>query len=279
MKLIVNFTPTGMIPTKEMTPHVPVQPNEIIEQVHECCEVGITLVHLHARDEETGVPTYKKSVYQEIMEGIEKHCPDLVLVTSLSGRNFSEFEKRSEPLELRPDMASLTLASMNFVRHASLNSPQMVQDLAAKMMEYGVKPEFEAFDLGMVNYGKYMISKGMAGPPPYYFNLFFGNIAGVQADMAHAGLMVRDLPEDSYWAFGGIGPAAQLPINAMAIAAGGGVRVGLEDNIHYDFDRNKLASNVELVKRIHQMAEIFEREVMTPKEFGELGFYNKSRRA
>ncbi|GAG13590.1 unnamed protein product, partial [marine sediment metagenome] len=220
---------------------------------------------------------YKKHVYEKIVEGLRKHCPDLVLVTSLSGRDFNEFEKRSQCIELKPDMASLTLASMNFVKSASVNSPQMVQELSAKMLEYGVNPEFEAFDLGMVNYAKYLIKKGLSGPPPYYFNLFFGNIAGTQADLSHAGLMVRDLPEKSYWSFGGIGNTAQLQVNTMAIATGGGVRVGLEDNIHYDAGRKKLASNIDLVKRIHSIAGIFEREVMTPKEFGELGFYNKKR--
>ena len=277
MKLIVNLTPTGMIPTKKMTSHVPISANEIVEQVHECYEVGITMVHLHARDEKTGVPTYKKDIYHKIFEGIRKICRDLVIVGSLSGRNVSEFEKRSEVIELKPDMASLTLSSMNFVRHASVNSPQMVKDLMEKMLKYGVKPEFEAFDLGMVNYAKYLIQKSLAGPPPYYFNLFFGNIAGVQADLAHAGLMVRDLPDNSYWAFGGIGPDAQLPINTIAIATGGGVRVGLEDNIHFDLARTKLATNIELVKRIHQIAEIFQRKVMPAKEFGELGFHNPDR--
>jgi 3-keto-5-aminohexanoate cleavage enzyme len=276
-KLIVNLTPTGMIPTKEMTPHVPVSPNEIIEQVHECYEVGITMAHLHARDEDTGLPTYKKTTYEKIFEGIRKFCPDLVLVGSLSGRNFKEFEKRSQVIELRPDMASLTLSSMNFVKHASVNSPQMVQSLLEKMLEYGVRPEFEVFDLGMLNYGNYLIGKGLAGPPPYYFNLFFGNIAGLQVDLIHAGATIKDLPEDSYWSFGGVGPLAQFSINMIAIALGGGVRVGLEDSIHFDRDRKHLATNVGLIKRIHQVAEICNRPVMKPSEFGELGFYNPER--
>src|SRR5687767_9289503 len=105
--LIINFTPTGMVPTKAMNPAVPIEVNEIIEEVHLAFEEGITLVHLHARDE-NGVPTYKKSVYESIINGIRSHCPELVLCLSLSGRNFNEFEKRSEPVELSPDMGSLT---------------------------------------------------------------------------------------------------------------------------------------------------------------------------
>jgi len=272
--LILNLTPTGMIPTKEMTPHVPISPNEIIEQVHEADEIGITMVHLHARDE-TGIPTYKSNIYREIMEGIRKFSPDLVLVFSLSGRDFPEFDKRSEPIELKPDMASLTLSSLNFVKQASMNSPEMVKNLALKMKEYGVKPELEAFDLGMINYGNYLISKKII-EPPYYINLFFGNIAGAQANLAQIGLAIKELPKDVIWSLAGLGNT-QLPVNTYSIASGGGVRVGLEDNIHFDGNRKVLATNIDLVKRIHKIADIFERKIMKAKDFGNLGFYNKDR--
>jgi 3-keto-5-aminohexanoate cleavage enzyme len=98
-KLILNFAPTGMVPTKTMTPHVPIQVNDIIEQVHEAAEIGISLVHLHARDA-SGEPTWKKEIYGKIMDGIRKHCPDLVLCISLSGRNFNEFDKRSNCIQI-----------------------------------------------------------------------------------------------------------------------------------------------------------------------------------
>jgi len=107
--LIINFTPTGMIPRKEQTPHVPVSTDEIIEEVHKADELGITMVHLHARNND-GNPTYKADVYDKILSGLRKHCPDLVLCVSLSGRDFPEIEKRSEVLQLKPDMGSLTLS-------------------------------------------------------------------------------------------------------------------------------------------------------------------------
>ena len=117
MDCIVNFTPTGMIPTKEMTPHVPVTPDEIVDQVLEASDTGITMVHLHARDKE-GIPTYKAETFAEIISGIRKYDRELVIVATLSGRNISEFEKRSQPLtltgDLKPDMGSLTLSSVNF---------------------------------------------------------------------------------------------------------------------------------------------------------------------
>lgn len=274
--LVINFTPTGMIPVRSMTPHVPVTPQEIIEQVHEAYEVGITMAHLHAREIETEVPTYKAEIYRDILEGVRKHCPGLIVCISLSGRNFNTFEKRSEAIELYPDMGSLTLSSLNFPRQASVNAPDMIVQLAEKMNAYGVKPELEVFDLGMVNYAHYLIRKGIL-QAPYYFNLLYGNVAGMQADMTHVGVTIRDLPPDSYWSLAGIG-GAQLPMNMMAIAMGGGVRVGLEDNIYWDNNRTELATNIGLVKRIHDLADLAQRRIMKPEELGSRGFYNSKLR-
>lgn len=270
--LIINMAPTGMIPTKDMTSHAPIQISEVIEDVHEAYELGITMVHIHGRDQESGVPTYKSDVYGKIIAGIRKFAPDLILCVSLSGRNFGEFEKRAEPLQLegdlKPDMGSLTLSSVNFNKQASVNEPQMIQDLAAEMKNKGIVPELEAFDSGMINYAHYLIRKKLI-EPPYYFNLLLGNIACAQADLLHAGIMIRDLPEQSFWSLAGIGNS-QLAMNSMAIAMGGGVRVGLEDNIFYDLNRKKLARNIDLIKRIHVLAEANERAVMKPAELRQL---------
>jgi uncharacterized protein (DUF849 family) len=268
MDLIVNFTPNGMLPTKKMTPHVPVTVAEIVEDVHRAVETGITMAHLHARDEETGAPTYRAEVYGRIVEGVRAHAPDLVICLSLSGRNWSEFEKRAAPLTLdgaaKPDMGSLTLSSLNFPREASLNAPDMVVALAERMQERGILPELEAFDTGMVNVARYLEKKGLLRPP-HYFNLLFGNVAGAQADLLHVGALLRDLPPDSLWSLAGIGDA-QLSMNAAAIAMGGGVRVGLEDNIWFDAARTRLASNADLLRRIHDLAACHGRAVMRPAE-------------
>lgn len=268
MNLIVNFAPTGMIPTKEMTPHVPVSVNEIVEDVQEALEIGITMVHLHARDEYTGEPTYRVEVYRDIIEQIRTFSKDLVVCVSLSGRTFKELEKRAEPLQLdgdlKPDMGSLTLSSVNFNREVSMSSPSMIQSLAREMKRRGVLAELEAFDAGMINYAKYLERKGLL-EPPHYFNLLLGNIACAQADLLHAGVMVRDLPPQSFWSLAGIGDA-QLMMNSIGVASGGGVRIGLEDNIWYDQNRTKLARNRDLVRRIHKLAESNERKVMSPQE-------------
>ncbi len=263
--LILNFTPTGMIPTKHHTQFVPISISEIIEDVHHAVEVGISMVHIHARDENNGLPTYKKETYAKIIEGIRQFSKDLVICVSLSGRTFKTFEERSDVLnltgDLKPDMGSLTLSSLNFNKIESVNSPEMIGKLALAMKTKGIKPELEAFDSGMINYAKYLFKKELIAPP-YYFNLLFGNIACAQADLLHVGVMINDLPENSIWSLAGIGDM-QLKMNSLSIAMGGGVRVGLEDNIWFDKGRTKLAANIDLLKRIHHISEANERQVMS----------------
>lgn len=271
-KFILNFTPTGMIPTREMTPHVPLTPDEIVEQVQDVSALGANMVHLHARDPITGRPAYQKEIYAEIIRGIRKENKDLILCVSTSGRDFNEFEKRSDCLDLdgdlKPDCASLTLSSLNFNKQASINTPQMIQALAKKMLDRKIKPELEAFDLGMINYAKYLIRKGLLAGP-YYFNLILGNIACAQANILSLGLMIGELPEGSIWSVGGIGND-QLKMNIMSIVSGGGVRVGLEDNIWYDKERTRLSTNHDLISRIISIAHTMGCEPYSPKEARDL---------
>jgi len=273
-KIVINFCPTGMVPTKKMTPHVPVSPSEIIEQTHEAYEVGITIAHLHAREKD-GVPTWKPEVYKEIFEGVRKHCPDLIICGSTSGRNFPEFEKRSAVIELRPDMCSLTLSSLNFIRQASVNDPEMIVNLVKKMEEYGVVPELECFDLGMINYGNYLIDKKYI-EGPFYWNLIFGNIAGFQPSFSQIGTALNEIPKDHFISLAGLG-SDQLPVNSTAISMGYGTRIGIEDNIWWDEKRSRPVTNIDLIKRSHELIEINQKTFFNPKEFGELGFYNRKR--
>lgn len=266
--LIINFTPTGMIPTKADNRHVPITPNEIIDDVKQAYDLGISMVHLHARDSQSQQPTYKKEVYAKIVSGIRNFAPDLVICVSTSGRIYNDFEKRSDVLQLKgdikPDMASLTLSSLNFNKRVSINDPATIQNLAKEMQDKDIKPEAEAFDAGMINYIKYLIKKDLIAPP-YYVNLILGNIACAQADLLHAGVMVNDLPENTYCSMGAIGNY-QLRINSMAISMGFGIRVGLEDNIWYDKERTKPARNIDLLERVHLIAEANQRQVMKPAE-------------
>ncbi len=268
MNFILNLAPTGMIPTKALTPFVPVTIDEIVSDVLSCYHKGITSVHLHARDE-NGQPTHSKDIYAKIIGGIREHAPDLVIGVSSSGRNVHEFEKRSEVLDLqgdvKPDMASLTLGSLNFLRSASVNEPDMIMRLAEKMLANGIKPELEIFDIGMLNYAHYLIKQKLL-EPPYYFNILLGNIASAQMELTQAGMLISTLPEYSYWSMAGIGDT-QLTANMTAIANNGGARTGIEDNRWFDAAHTQLASNLDLVSRIHSMGAICGRSIMSPMEF------------
>lgn len=256
-----------MIPTKEMTPHVPISPQEIIKEVLEARQFGISMVHLHARAK-GGRSTYKKEIYSEIINGIRRVDKNIILCVSTSGRFYAEFEKRSDCLLLegtsKPDMASLTLSSLNFNNTASINSPETIQMLAKMMMERGIKPELEAFDIGMINYAKYLCNKKLL-KPPFYFNLILGNIACAQANILNLGLMINDLPEGSIWSAGGVGDT-QLKMNVCAMINGGGIRVGLEDNIWLTPRRDRLATNMDLLRRIYLISQSLELEIASPKE-------------
>ena len=145
------------------------------------------------------------------------------------------------------------------------------------MQARGINPELECFDAGMINYAKYLIAKGIL-QPPFYFNILLGNVAGAQADLMQIGLLLHSLPSGALCALAGFG-AAQLKVNTIAVAEGGGVRVGLEDNIWFDAGRTQLATNIMLVKRAHEIAQLFGRRVMKPATFGKMWFYNKGRLA
>ncbi len=204
--LVVNFCPTGMIPTKSMTPHVPVSPSEVIDQACAALERGVAIVHLHARDDD-GSPTYRGEIYEQMILGIRAEFPEAITCVSCSGRNFPEFERRSEVLELtgaaRPDLASLTLTTLDFPTGTSQNAPEMVIALAEKMIAKGIKPELECFDYGMINAANMLISKGILGEGPYYFNLLLGSRYSVPATAKHLAGMIGDLPRGLHLVRGG----------------------------------------------------------------------------
>ena len=249
--LIINLAPTGMVPTRAQSPHVPLTPREIADDVVRCVAAGVSMVHLHARGSD-GAPTGNLAVYAEIIGGIRARAPDTVIVTTTSGRMVSDVEQRAATLylenDLKPDMASLTLGSMNFARDASVNAPATITRLAQIMQERGIKPELEVFDLGMVNIAHMLIDKGLL-QAPYYFNILLGNPGTAQSTLLHLAALIGSLPPDSVWSLGGIG-RFQTQSNALGVATGHGVRVGLEDNLWLDAERTQLANNLQLVQRV-----------------------------
>ena len=224
----IVLAPTGMVPTRAMTPHVPLTPAEIAADVAAAASVGITSVHLHARDED-GDPTWEREVYQRIVGAVREAAPDVLINVSTSGRTWSEVERRADCLaldgDLKPDLASLTLSSLNFLTQASINSPDTIHALAQIMLDRGIVPELELFDFGMVNYVHVLQRKGLL-PGPVVTNMFFGNVAGMQATLAEMGLAVDRLPPDTIWSgaglgdFGLTGPVALDRGRAAAYASG-----------------------------------------------------------
>lgn len=270
MNKIINFTPTGTQTTRDNS-HAPLISSEIIETVHEANELGISIVHLHARDEITLENTYKKEVYQKIIEGIKKYCPELLICVSLTGRNFPELEKRSEVLQLLPDMGSLTMSSLNFPSGSSVNQPNMILSLIDEMNKYGVQPEIECFDTGMLNYTNYLISKGKL-TPPYHINFILGNIYNGQCDLSNLSSIKSNLPSNSYVCLGGVG-SQQLKSNLYGLLDFDGVRVGLEDNLY--FKNKEKTTNIELLKRTHRIMNELDITHYKSNELRELGYGNK----
>ncbi len=266
-RLIINFVPTGIVPTRAMSAHVPLQPDEIVKDVLAAAELGITIVHLHARDE-NGRPTNSSEIYARIIAAIRERLPDLIICVSCSGRQAKTIEERTEVLnlrgDLRPDMASLTLSSLNFSREPSINSPEHVRELAQRMLDRGIVPELEVFDMGMVNVIRYLSERGLLRPP-FYANLLFGNIATAQANLLEIATLVSRLPPEVIWGVAGLG-AAQLPVAALGVAWAPAVRIGLEDNLWLDRERTQPASNLKLIERTHRLAAAIGRPIMTPGE-------------
>jgi len=268
-KFILNLAPNGVIPTKNMTPHVPTTPIEVVSDIKLCMkEGGITYIHLHARDH-SQTNSSDPDVYKTFIEAVKNNFPDLSICVSCSGRLNPNFEERSKVLnikgDLKPDMASLTLNSLNFSKKASINEPEVIITLAQTMADNGIQPELEIFDIGMMNFAQYLIKKEIL-KPPYYFNIILGNIFSAQAKASHLATILQEMPEDSIWSVGGIG-ASQTPAMLLALSQGGGVRTGIEDNIWYDNEKTTLTSNSKLVSRIHQIADLTGLTMVTPKEF------------
>lgn len=265
--LIINVCLTGNVPTKEISPHLPVSVEEIVEDAAAALEAGASMLHIHARAAD-GSPAWQPEIYGRIFEGIRRHYPKAILVASTSGRLHGTLEKRTATFDLdgsaKPDMASLTLGSLNFPTQASVNAPDTIQALCTRMRERGITPELEVFDLGMLNYGFYLQRKGFL-PQTCYLNLLHGSLGAIPGRVLDLASMVREIPRDWVWAAAGIG-SYQLAMNTAALLMGGHVRVGLEDNQYYSYARREAATNRSLVERVVRLAREFDRPISSCRE-------------
>jgi uncharacterized protein (DUF849 family) len=256
-----------MVPRTDRCPHVPVTPEAIAEDVRRCRDAGASIAHIHARahDEE---PTWDPERFREILAAVVERTPDIVLCVTTSGRTWPELEKRAAVLHLdgpvKPEMASLTLGSMNFPTGPSVNSPDTIAGLARTMDERGIVPELEVFEPGMASYANFLLRREILSPP-LYVNVLLGSLGASDLSAASVAGFQAALPPGATWALAGIG-RYQLQANTLAIALGGHVRVGLEDNPYYDWRTNEDASNPRLVERVVRIAREHGREPATPEE-------------
>jgi 3-keto-5-aminohexanoate cleavage enzyme len=265
--LIINVALTGVIPTRAMTPHVPLSPEEIVADAVACHDAGAAVVHVHARDRE-GQPTYDADVFAEIIGGMRRERPQLIVCATTSGRRYGELEQRAAVLELegeaKPDFASLTTGSLNFNDGPSVNTPDIITALAERMLARGIKPELEVLELGMINTAKLLIKRGLV-QPPYYINILLGGAHTTAATALNLGAAVAGLPRRSIWSATGLGQF-QVPVNMLSMAMGGHVRTGVEDNVFYDYGRTRLARNEQFVRRLVRIAEEAGRPVANAQE-------------
>jgi 3-oxoadipate:acetyl-CoA acetyltransferase len=259
---IICVAITGSLPTKANNPAVPITVSEQVESTHEAFEAGASIVHAHVRnDDET--PSSDPGKFAALKEGIEKHCPGMIIQLSTGGRSGAG-QTRGGMLPLKPDMASLSVGSNNFPTRVYENPPDLVDWLASEMLAFGVKPEIEAFDLSHILKAKDMADKGqLAGTPYVQFVMGVKNAMPVDRDVFeyYIHTVKRLFGADAPWCAAGIG-SNQITLNEWAIAAGGHARTGLEDNVR--LDRDKLApSNAALVRRAAEICERNNRPVAT----------------
>ena len=239
------------------------RPEEIARDAEKVYRLGASVLHLHARDRQ-GQPTYRIEVYREIVNRVLDRCPDVILCLSTSGRIHPQVEHRREVLALEPEMASLTVGSLNFPHYPSVNAPDTIRRLLEAMYRYRVLPELEVFEPGFINYTLFLHHRGILQEPLHY-NLLLGSLGSCPARMRDLTYLVDSLPEGSSWSATGIG-RFQTPINVGAILMGGHVRVGIEDSIYYHYPDKKLATNEQLVARIVRLAHELGRDIATPDE-------------
>ncbi len=269
--VMITAAMVGAEVTKEQQPHLPITPQQIIEAAVECYQAGASIIHIHVRDAE-GNATQDAALFREVVEGIRTRC-DVITQVSTGGAVWMSAEERLQSIECRPDMATLTTGTVNFGDGVFMNNRQLVETFVRRLREYGIVPEIEVFDVGMIDEALRLRSMGLI-TDPLHFDFVMGVPGGIGAHPAHLVHMVHSLPMGSTWSVAGMG-RHQLTLGALALAMDGNVRVGFEDNIYYR--KGQLAqSNAELVARIARVAHELDRPVATPtqaREMLQLGRY------
>ena len=261
---IVTVAITGSVPRKRDNPALPVTVAEQIESTHEAYEAGATLVHVHVRDDNEN-PSSDPEKFAQLQEGVAKHCPGMIMQFSTGGRGRA-MEQRGAMLHLKPDMASLATGSVNFPTIVYENPPDFVRTLAKTMLDLGIKPEIEVFDLAMLYNTADLVAEGLIADPPHV-QFVFGVKHALPARREILDFEVAQLKKllpRATWTAAGIG-RNQLEVNRWALELGGHCRTGLEDNVRWD-RQTLAASNAALVRRVAELCAEYGRPVATPAQ-------------
>lgn len=262
-KVILTVATTGAWPTKKDTPYVPLQPEEIAEEIYECYKAGASVAHIHVRDDEDKASmSFEK--FEKTVKLVREKCDIVINLTTSGGIGLDDDVRMKPFIELKPEIASYDCGSMNW-QHSTVfeNSPQFLEKLGTAMQENGVKPEIEIFDAGMVYNALHYYKKGIL-KGPLHFQFVLGVPGGMAATVENLVYLKNLIPEDATWGAIGIGKQ-HLPILYATLALGGNLRVGMEDNIFYK--KGQLAkSNVEFVERTKRTVIEMGKEIATPAE-------------
>jgi 3-keto-5-aminohexanoate cleavage enzyme len=262
--VIISVAITGAVPRKKDNPAVPVTPAEQVESTHEAFEAGASLVHVHVRNPDES-PGSDPELYAQVQEGVRKHCPGMIVQFSTGGRG-REQDKRGAMLYLKPDMASLATGSVNFPTGIYENPPDFVERLAKNMLDNGIKPEIEVFDLAMLYNAANLVKKGLVNERPHVqFVLGVPNaMPARRAVFDFLRAEIADVLPGATWVAAGVG-RNQWEVNQWCLETGGHCRTGLEDNLRIAPDR-LAASNAELVQKIVDACARYDRRPATAAE-------------
>lgn len=274
-KVVITAALAGAATRKEQNPNVPYAVEEFIEEAVKCYENGAAVVHIHARDAQTGMPTSNLETIGKIVNGIKERCPILINLSTAVGAGVPEKDRIHHIPEFKPDLASLNTGSMNFALadHKSgeiifdflfENRFDMVKKFAKVMKDNKVKPECEVYDLGHVHNVLLMRKKAGLFEEPLHFNFVFGVAGGITFKMDYLCAFVNSIPQDATWCVCGVGPNS-FQANMGAIVMGGHLRVGLEDNI-YISGKQLAKGSWEQVAKVADMARMLDRDPATPDE-------------
>ena len=259
--LIITCALVGAELSRIGYPYLPLTPDEIATAAEEAVAAGATILHLHVRDEQ-GRPSQKAEIFAEVSAKIQSRC-DCILQYSTGGAVGTPLVERCAPLQLRPEMATLSMGTMNFGAEIYENSEATISAIAAAMKANGIIAELEIFDLGMLESVDRLAARGVL-PGKFHIDFVLGVPGGMAASLRNLVLLVDRLPPGQTWTVAALG-RQQLPFTAHAIAMGGHVRVGIEDNIYYR--KGELAqSNAQLVARAVRLADELLRPVASVRE-------------